>query len=280
MLVISNSVITTLRDFKQPYVVFGHTSNLLFSDAGLTTIGVQISGCLADIDISDHAVTCGAGAWVPMVAKACAAAGLQGIEHVCGIPGTIGGLTVMNGGSMRRCIGDHIDRVTSVDRYGQVVERESNDCDFGYRRSIFQSTQETIVRVKLVMERGSPKKIRQTMLEIFRARRQKFPHRLPNCGSVFISNRERFNELGPPGQIVEALGFKGVKIGGAQVSPLHGNFINNVGGAKSSDVLALIAEIRSKARAEFGVELETEARFVTPDGRVVPLDRAIAERYS
>ena len=128
-----SAAIGILSRFETSYVVFGHTSNLLFSDAGLAAVGMQISDGLSDIRISDNLVICGAGAWVPKVARVCGSVGLHGIEHTCGIPGTIGGLTVMNGGSLRRSIGDHIVKVTSVDQDGCVIERASSECDFSYR---------------------------------------------------------------------------------------------------------------------------------------------------
>src|SRR5690606_10000391 len=146
------------------------------------------------------------------------------------IPGTIGGLICMNGGSQRKGIGESVIQVHSVDRNGAIVIRRGADCNFEYRNSIYQSADEILLSARLKFNRSISKfETRRRMLSILSERRKKFPQKYPNCGSVFKSNPSMYEVVGPPGQVIESLGFKGMKSGGAMVSPQHANFIVNTG---------------------------------------------------
>lgn len=270
------------------HVVIGATSNLLFADEGLRAIAVQIGPDFGGVRLAGNRIIAGAGVWVPGLARAAMQAGLTGIEHTCGIPGTLGGLVCMNGGSQRHGIGEALIEVTSVDAAGTLRRRSVEDCGFAYRRSIFQENGEIVVEAVLELipvagadlsaDRATARSgIRRRMLQIMGDRRRKFPHRTPNCGSVFVSNPAMYAEYGPPGAVIEKLGFKGRRIGGAEVSPLHANFIVNTGAARAADVLALIAGIKSAVHRETGYDMEVEARFVRPSGAMLPADaRALA----
>ncbi len=256
-------------------VVIGATSNLLFSDEGLRSVVVRIGSSFADVAIEDDRLVAGAGAWVPGVARRAMHAGLSGIEHTCGIPGTLGGLVVMNGGSQRKGIGDHVQSVVSIDATGALVRRTGDQCGFAYRASTFQQADEVICSVTLQL--GPPKEsrlIRQEILGILRDRRLKFPRKQPNCGSVFVSNPAMYEEFGPPGKVIEISGLKGMKLGDSQVSPLHANFIVNLGRATARDTLSLIRLVRDTVYEKTGYLMESEVRFVRPDGSMMPAHRA------
>ncbi|KMK63827.1 UDP-N-acetylmuramate dehydrogenase [Puniceibacterium sp. IMCC21224] len=259
-----------------PNVVIGATSNLLFADAGLRAVALQIGNSLGKsaVKVTGTDITAGAGVWVPGLARRVMQAGLGGIEHICGIPGTFGGLVCMNGGSLRRGIGENITHVDSVDVTGALYRRDREACGFAYRRSVFQGNDEIVVSAGLALEAGEREAIRRVMLTILGNRRRKFPHHTPNCGSVFVSNPGMYADYGPPGAVIEKLGFKGRRIGDAQVSPEHANFIVNTGRARAEDVLALITGIKTAARRETGYDMEVEARYVRPDGTLVPADCA------
>lgn len=269
------AVVRLLKSQAVPYVVIGATSNLLFADEGLRAVAIQIGSGISGIRIDGNRVWCQGGVWVPCLARKVAHAGLTGTEYICGIPGTLGGLIYMNGGSQRRGISDVVLSVSSVDAQGNIVHRSREECSFAYRRSVFQDSDEVIAEAVLCMEQAADRQVaRREMLSILRSRRRKFPQKQPNCGSVFVSNPAMYADYGSPGAVVERLGFKGRRIGGALVSPLHANFIVNAGGASAADVLSLIAEIKVAVHAEIGIALEVEPRFVTADGRVVPADAA------
>ena len=258
------------------HVVFGATSNLLFADEGLHAPCIQIGERMSKIDIQGNVVNAQAGAWVPGLARRIMQAGLTGAEHTCGIPGTLGGLICMNGGSLRKGIGSSVLSVESVDASGCVMEREWDACDFAYRQSIYQTNGEVITNVRLQFEKGERDAIRREMLRILADRRNKFPRKQPNCGSVFKSNPAMYAEIGPPGLAIERLGFKGQRIGGAVVSPYHANFIVNTGGATSSGVLELISLIDRTVETVTGYKIEAEVSFVRFDGRIFPANKILA----
>lgn len=258
-------------EHNQTHLVIGATSNLLFADEGLTVPCIRIGEAMADVSVSGTEITAGAGAWVPSLARRAQQAGLEGLAHIVGIPGTVGGLICMNGGSQRKGIGTHVAEVISVDLAGQVHRRGAEGCEFAYRRSAFQTNDEIIASARLSLRRcDDPRALRREMIDIMSSRRRKFPKNEPNCGSVFVSNPAMYAEFGPPGSVIERLGFKGHQIGGALVSPLHANFIVNQGGARAKDILRLIGEIVFKAQDELGLSLLSEVRYVTPDGCITP----------
>lgn len=256
-----------LYERQLPSVTIGATSNLLFADEGLRAIAIQITSNFAPITISETNIIAGPGFWVPLLARKAHKAQLAGIEHTCGIPGTLGGLVCMNGGSQRKGIGEVVTFVRSVDDRGLVVGRTQQECGFAYRTSIFQKNNEIVAEIHLRLGRTIDLvEQRRLMLSILRERRRKFPQKAPNCGSVFVSNPAMYADYGPPGKIIEQAGFKGFQIGGAQVTVQHANFINNTGGAKASDILKLINLIRDKVESITGYRMVVEARFVSEDG--------------
>lgn len=265
-----SSLICWFADRGDRPVVIGLTSNLLFADEGLRAPCIQIGPRMSQIWIGGTRVHAQAGVWMPGLARRLMQAGLSGIEHACGIPGTLGGLICMNGGSQRKGIGSHIISVESVDANGRAVTRTAKDCNFTYRHSLFQEADEIVTCVTLQLVPAEPTKIRSEILQILASRRSRFPRKQPNCGSTFISNPELYGSYGSPGAIIERLGFKGRKIGNAQVSDLHANFLVNTGGACARDVLHLIAEINKAARTMTGKAMLTEVRYVFPDGRIRP----------
>ncbi|WP_147105634.1 UDP-N-acetylmuramate dehydrogenase [Nesterenkonia populi] len=266
-----SAVLRVLLESKTPYCVVGDTSNLLFDSEGLRGVLIRIASEMSGINIEGRDVAVKAGTSVPKLARRVGARGLTGIEHTVGIPGTIGGLVLMNGGSQRKGIGSHVTWVRYVDTNGEVRVIAPDECHFSYRSSALQTRGGVIVEVGLRLEEGDPHTINAEMDHIVESRRARFPEDHPNCGSTFLSNPAMYSTAGPPGQVIEQAGFKGKRIGGAQVSPQHANFINNVGAAKSDDVLELIRQIRETVRTRTGFVMDSEARYVTPDSRVLPV---------
>lgn len=267
-----------LREIRQagvPFLVIGCGSNLLFADEGFRGVVLRIGRRLAGIEAQDDRLVAEAGALACRIALAACRHGLAGLEHVAGIPGTLGGLVAMNGGSQRRGIGDSLEWVEACDGEGLLRSRTRAECRFAYRDSLFlHDPTLTIVRCSLRLERGRREEIRRSMLALMRERRGKFPRREPNCGSVFKSSPELFALAGPPGRIIEDCGFKGRRVGGAEVSARHANFIVNAGGARAADVLALVRQIRAAVHGRHGLWMEAEARYVRPDGGTIPLHEA------
>lgn len=272
-----SAILKILTSRQIPWVVVGHGSNLLFDDKGYRGVVIRIADRMARCRQSGEAVWVESGAWVPLLAANAARAGLAGLEHTIGIPGTIGGLLCMNGGSLRRAIGNNVQAVYVVDESGDAIEMSAEACGFEYRTSIMQQKRMIVTAVDLKMTQGDPIEIRRTMLEILRERRSKFPGKIPNCGSVFSSSENMYREVGPPGRLIEACGLKGLRIGNAEVSEQHANFILNRGNASSKDVLALIQTIRNQVLDQFDYAMECEVRYVSPEGWVEPAHQGVAQ---
>lgn len=253
-------------------VVIGLTTNLLFDDAGLRAPCIQIGRCMANTNIDGTMMEAQAGAWVPGLARRLMKSGLGGAEHICGIPGTLGGLICMNGGSQRKGIGSNVVTVQSVDASGAVHTAAAAECNFAYRQSMFQTNGHVITSARLQFTTRPRDEIRAEMRAILAERRRKFPRKQPNCGSVFKSNPAMYAEIGPPGVAIERLGFKGQRLGGALVSQLHANFIVNTGAATAKDVLTLISRISDTVKSETGYRMQTEVCFVRADGVIHSAD--------
>lgn len=257
-----------------PCITIGQGSNLLFSDAGLRGIVLRLGQNFARMAISQGRIIAEAGLWVPGLARQAQQAGLAGLEHIVGIPGTLGGLVLMNGGSHRQSIGDLVEQVTVVEKDGEVRELSAVECHFSYRHSALQHRGAVVVSVQLRCPRGERSEIRRAMLADLRERRHKFPLRTPNCGSVFLSTAAMHASVGPPGRIIEEAGLKGRRIGDAEVSRQHANFIINHGHASACDVLQLISTIRAQVRSSIDFALDCEVRYVTPEGEIIPAHQA------
>ncbi|SDM34484.1 UDP-N-acetylmuramate dehydrogenase [Geoalkalibacter ferrihydriticus] len=268
------------REHEIPLLVIGQGTNLLFDDAGLRGIVLKVGARMAQLSIHGNRILAEAGVWVPQLARQAARNGLTGLEHIIGIPGTLGGLVLMNGGSHRRGIGDNVRRVWVIDRAGELQVLSHAQCAFSYRHSALQDSGAVVVRAELECSTGDPRAIRRAMVCDLRERRRKFPRKEPNCGSVFLSTAEMHASVGPPGKIIEEAGLKGTRIGNAEVSLHHANFIVNRGGASAAEVLALIAHIRREVHERIGFELRCEVRYVDPQGRIMPADQAPQVRSS
>jgi UDP-N-acetylmuramate dehydrogenase len=259
------------RENGIPVIVIGKGSNLLFDDAGLRGIVIKIGRGLSRVRITGTTVRAGSGVSASRLARIVGGAGLCGLEHIVGIPGTLGGLIFMNGGSLHRAIGDAILEVTAMDRQGGMRMFRGEECGFAYRHSRFQDGEYVITGAGMVLTGGRRDAIRAEMLRILRERRAKFPLTLPNCGSVFTSDPQAYGRFGPPGKIIESVGLKGMSVGGAAVSERHANFIVNRGDATARDVLSLIELIRRRVAHHSGLHLACEVRFVPSGGSVTAI---------
>ena len=233
-------LIQFLKRKKKPYLTVGSTSNLLFDDRNPEYILVKNGPYISNVTVGDrpNTLVCDSGHSVPWLCYKLACRGLSGIEHCSGIPGTLGGLIYMNGGSMRRSLSENIEWVEILNVDGEVERLSVDECGFSRRRSIFQvaNNEMLILRTCLHFLEREPVQIKREIFDIMRSRRAKFPLDKPNCGSVFVSDPKIYDELGPPGAIIERQGLKGLSFGGASISRKHANFIVNDSGAKSSIV--------------------------------------------
>ena len=263
-------------ELSVPCLVLGWGSNVLIADEGYPHLVV----CTRDLNwIAGEGATlnCGAGAGVPDVAREAAQRGLSGMEKISDVPGSLGGGVYMNAGCEGVTLSDLLTRVTWVEPDGSVILRPRDQVRLGYRTSEFMGTSRLITEVVLELTPAhDPEAILQAMDAVRCQRAAKFPLDLPNCGSVF----KRVNpEVAKPwverdgkaaysaGYYVERVGLKGSRVGNAQISPRHANFIVNLGGATAADVLELAEQARAKVREVFGFDLELEVNVIDRRGR-------------
>lgn len=209
--------------------------------------------------IEGNRARAGCGLSVKKLVTQCVDAGLTGLEFAEGIPGTVGGTVFMNAGSYGGQMSDVVREVVLVDETGRLETRAVGPADFSYRKSPFTG-RDTIVEVVFELAPGDPKTMRENLKAIAARRLASQPPGERSAGCVFK------NPQGDAaGRIVDAAGLKGLAVGGASVSTIHGNFIVNRGDATAGDVLALIALVKSKVAEATGVRLEEEVILWTED---------------
>jgi UDP-N-acetylmuramate dehydrogenase len=260
------TLLSALKRLDLTHVIIGDGSNILFDDKGFRGVVIRIGRRMSSVAVQGTDVVAGAGCFVPRLVSRLGRSGLSGLEHAVGIPGTLGGLVSMNGGSQRKSIGSNIVMVWTVDAIGVVKQYSREECQFAYRKSAFQQNNEVIYMVRLSLNVGNKDDIRTEMLGVLRSRRNKFPLKLPNCGSVFVSNPEMYDSVGPPGEVIEKCGLKGFRVGGAMVSEDHANFIVNIENASSVDVLKLIEHVNRRVFEKYGCLLKTEIKYICAEG--------------
>ena len=196
------------------------------------------------------------GDTLPSLARKAAALGLHGLEWAVGIPGTIGGAIVMNAGAQGNCISNYLESITTLSLSGENKIIKANDLNFGYRYSRLQQEKLIVISARLKLEAGhAESKIRQITNENFNNRLKTQPYEEQSCGSVF-----RNPEPLKAAKLIEDLGLKGFRCGGAEISKIHSNFIINANKASSSDVEELINYIQKKVLDAYGILLETEVK--------------------
>ncbi len=238
--------------------VVGLGSNLLVADEGVEALVLKLEGELSAVEVEGTMLAAGGGASLAVCLHRARAAELGGLEFACAIPGTVGGAVWMNAGAYGGDIAGVLGRALVADGDGR---RWLSPAELGlaYRRSGLRGGQ-VVAQAEIVLERRPGTEIKAVVSDMQAQRKAAQPTNKRTFGSVF-KNPDR--ELSA-GRMLEACGLKGFKIGGAQISPRHANFIENAGGATSADVLALMAEARRRAREQFGVELEHEVQLLGP----------------
>lgn len=244
------------REESIPLLVLGRGSNLLVKDQGYRGVVICLSNQhFNQIDVAGEHLSCGAGARLKAVAAEAKRHELTGLEFLEGIPGTVGGGLRMNAGAMGGEMFQIVESIRIMDFNGSVTEMTPRDLEIHYRSC---PTLKTHLALGAVV-RGEPSNrqaIQQRMEEFSRKRWSSQPA-APSAGCIFK------NPLTiPAGKLIEELGLKGARVGGAYVSAEHGNFIVNDGTASAQHVLDLIEKIRERAREERGIELQTEVEIV------------------
>ena len=246
------------REAGATVFVMGAGSNLLVSDRGVRGVVLCLGQAMGRVEFEGERVRACAGVLLPRLAKLAAGRGLSGLEWAGGVPGTVGGAVAMNAGAhgsdtSRSLVAAHL---ASSD--GELVVCPGEELGFEYRKSrLVRAGGYVVVAAEFRLEPGSVLEIEGRMKEFAARRRRTQPLGLPSSGSVFKN---------PPGdyagRLIEAASLKGTRVGGAQVSTVHANFIVNTGDASADDVRRLIELVRRRVKEEFGVTLELEVELV------------------
>lgn len=253
-------VLAWLQEEALPWFLLGNGSNLLVGDRGYRGAILHLAGEFLKTEIDEATIRCGAGAMLSAVSRSAMEAGLTGLEFASGIPGTIGGAVRMNAGAYNGEIAGVTESVEVMEPDGRCRVYNREEMAFGYRTSIVKTKPCVVLSTVLKLQKGDRSEISATMQELSAKRREKQPLEYPSAGSVFKRPEGHF-----AGKLIEDAGLKGLRVGGAEVSPKHAGFIVNVGGATARDVLELIERIREKVYAMSGVTLECEIRTIGED---------------
>jgi UDP-N-acetylenolpyruvoylglucosamine reductase len=236
--------------------VVGLGSNVLVADEGVDGLVVKLSGELAAAQADGYRLTAGGGAPLAVCLHRARVASLGGLEFACAIPGTVGGGVWMNAGAYGGDIAGVLERALVVSAEGSRWRRPA-ELGLEYRRSALRPG-EVVACAEFRLEPRPEEEIKATVADMQARRKAAQPTNKRTFGSVF---KNPDHEL-TAGRMLEACGLRGHRIGGAQISPRHANFIENADGARSADAITLMAEARRRALEQFGVELEHEVQFL------------------
>ena len=245
-----------VRDEHVPVLVVGKGSNLLVADAGFPGLAVVLGDAFAEVTIDGTTVRAGGATPLPVLARRSAAAGLRGLEWAVGVPGSVGGGVRMNAGGHGSDIAASLLRVRVFDlATGDDGVVQASDLALGYRASAIAPSQ-VVLWAELAAAAGDADEAAAEIAEIVRWRREHQPGG-QNAGSVFTNP-----DGDSAGRLVDAAGCKGLRLGTAEVSTKHANFIQADPDGSADDVAALIAEVRRRVQDAFGVDLHPEVRMV------------------
>jgi UDP-N-acetylmuramate dehydrogenase len=241
-------------------ILLGSGHNIILSESHYETYFIIIRENFSVIEeINNNEISVQAGTSTVKLCEYALSKELSGLEAFYDIPSTIGGAIVMNAGASGEEIKDFLIKVRYLDLQDNVVkELSKEEIEFEYRNSFFQKNKDKIVlKAWFNLPFGDYKSIKEKMENIKAVRWAKQPRDFPNCGSVFKRPQGKF--VGP---MIEELGLKGFKIGGAQISKKHAGFIVNCGNATGKDIIDLINEVKKRVYDKFGLLLEVEQRII------------------
>jgi UDP-N-acetylmuramate dehydrogenase len=249
-------LIRVCRASEIPFRVLGGGSNVLVRDEGFPGLVIHLeSPAFSDVTIERGKVEAGSAVPLTALISQTARAGLAGLEVLTGIPGTVGGALRGNSGGRQGAIGTFVRRVTVVDDSGEISVREREDLRFEYRSSDLDEP--IILSAQFELEPEDPEVVVRRMRRIWIIKKENQPYGHQSSGCIFKNPAPELSA----GILIERAGLKGQRIGGAEISDRHANFIVAQPGTRSSDVLELIDLVRQKVREQFGHELELQMKI-------------------
>ncbi len=248
-------VLFVLKKYSIKYLILGNGSNVIlppYYDGVVIKLN-SFNNC----DIRKNEVVVESGYMLNKLSNELSNIGYTGYEWACGIPGTIGGCVYNNAGAYKMSMSDLLISVTVL-KGDEIIELSCDECNFGYRTSLFKERGEYIIlSCKLKLLKGNLNEIKLLINDRSKRRIETQPLDYPSCGSVF-----RNPDSVPAGKLIEEVGLKGYSIGDAKVSEKHANFIINTGNATSDDIIKLINYIKKKVKEETNIELTLEQEII------------------
>ena len=241
-----------------PWLVLGGGTNILVSDRGVRGVVIDLS-LLSGIETDGSLVTALAGTPISELSEFCLSRGLGGLEFAYALPGSVGGAVWMNARCYEREMSDVLESVEYLDADFVPRKRPMEGKEWWYKHSPFQGMRALIMRAGFRLLQGDRETMGRRMREHRQDRERKGHFLFPCAGSIFRNNRS-FGA--PTGKLIDSLGLKGTRIGGAQIAPFHGNIIVNTGGATARDVRALIELVEEEVEKRLGFRLEREVVLV------------------
>ena len=239
-----------------PVAIIGRGSNLLVNDAGYPGIVIRLIGEFNQLKFNENRVDVGAGVSLPRLSKMAASHGLRGVEFALGIPGSVGGALIMNAGAWGSSFGDLVKHVRVMTDEGKLMNITSDDAGFSYRHSGLKPYF-CVTGATLTLTPGDVQEVDNLMQDLYNQKITSQPFAEENAGCMFKN---------PPGhsagKLIDECGLKGYRVGGAEVSKIHGNFILNLDDATAHDVLSLVRHIQVHVKQERGVDLEMEVQLL------------------
>ncbi|MEI0478653.1 UDP-N-acetylmuramate dehydrogenase [Brachyspira pulli] len=250
-----------LNDNNKRYIILGGGSNILFLDK-VIEFPIIYTGFFSRVEHTSHNILAYSGASVIDVVKYAYKNSFTGLEFLYGLPGSIGGAAYMNARCYEHSVSEFIDKVGIIDDNFDYMHIGIEDCQYAYKRSIFQDKKYIILDVRFKLDKGSKKLIKPEMKKYFKDRKNKNQFKYPSAGSTFLNDYET-NMIA--GKVIDSINMRGVKVGGAMVSPYHANFIVNYNNATGRDILNLMRKVREEVYNQKGITLNAEVRIISND---------------
>lgn len=257
-----SSLYTYILANDVPYFIIGKGSNILVPDEGIKGIVIRLGKEFESININENFVKAGAAASFIVLCLNVAKQGLSGLEFGAGIPGSVGGAVTMNAGAHKSDVSKVLKEIKVLDETGQVRTLTNKELDFSYRKSVIQEEKWIVLEATFELTTANKEEIVKITNDNKEYRLKTQPLKEASCGSVFKNPLPEYS-----GNLIEKIGLKGHRIGNAQISEKHGNFIVNLGDASSNDVISLIKLAQEKVQEQYGVQLHPEVQFLTTTGK-------------
>jgi len=249
-------VFEEVKEAEIPYFVLGRGSNLLVADSGFDGIVIKLSGSFRKIVVDGLELRAGGAASLPALVHATTRRDLGDLTFAAGIPGSLGGAVTLNAGAFGKSVGETIKEVIIYNHKGELESFPASKISFGYRECSL-AQQGIIVEATLKLNRADPIRIKSDLKRYFRNRSETQPLAYRSAGSVFKNPPDFF-----AGKLIEGTGCKGLKIGQAQVSSKHANFIINLGGASAESIYHLMVKVQKEVYEQKGIFLEPEVTIL------------------